>query len=365
MLLDRPVLEQIARGAAVLGTGGGGDPAIGLLIARQAAEDFGPTELVDLDDLPEDGLLLPCGGMGAPTVSIEKIDNGDEGHRLRERVEEVFGRPVVAVMSSEIGGSNALIPIAWASRMRLPVVDADGMGRAFPELPQVSMEVAGIDPCPAFLTDERGNVVVTRAVSGAWLERIHRRITIEMGGSAATSEYVMTVGQARTASVRGSMSLAARIGRTIMEATQDPVGTLVAELGAFRLATGKVVDVRRETTEGFVFGSAIVEGLREDAGRVLTIEIQNENLAVREGDSILASVPDLITLLDSETADAVPTERVRYGMRVTVIAFPCDPIWRTVKGLELAGPRAFGYDFDHVPVERLHGGPSSGGSAHG
>jgi DUF917 family protein len=354
MLLDADVLGRIAQGAAVLGTGGGGDPHIGLLMALQAAEEHGYARLVDLDELPGDGLLLPCGMMGAPTVSIEKIDNGREGERLRETVESVFGREVVAVMASEIGGSNALLPIAWASRMHLPVVDADGMGRAFPELPQVSMGLAGISPSPAFLTDERGNVVVTRAASGPWLERIHRRITIEMGGSAATCEYVLTVEEAKTATILGSVSLAERIGRTLAGATEDPVASLVEELSAVRLITGKVVDVQRNTTGGFVFGSVIVEGLREDAARLLRIEIQNENLAVLEDGRVLASVPDLITVLDSETAQAIPTERVRYGMRVTAIAFPCNPIWRTEAGIELAGPRAFGYEFDYVPVEALH-----------
>lgn len=297
---------------------------------------------------------MPCGGMGAPTVSFEKIENGDEGQRPREHVEATFGRPVVAVMASEIGGSNALTPIAWAARMGLPVVDADGMGRAFPEMQQVSMEVAGIAPTPAFLTDECGNVVVTRAVSGEWLERIERQITIEMGGSTATADYIHTVDQARTAAVVGSVSLAIRIGRAT-EGVADPIAALVAEVGAFRLIDGKITDLERRTTRGFAFATAVIEGLRADAGRTLRIEIQNENLIALEGDRVLATVPDLITVLDSDTADAVPTERLRYGQRVTPIAFPCAPVWRTPRGLQVAGPRAFGYDVDFVPVEELHG----------
>ena len=35
-------IEDIALGAAVLGTGGGGDPYIGRLMATQAIEDHGP-----------------------------------------------------------------------------------------------------------------------------------------------------------------------------------------------------------------------------------------------------------------------------------------------------------------------------------
>lgn len=353
MLLDRPVLEAIARGAAVLGAGGGGDTGTGLLIALQAIEETAAPQLVQLDDLPADGLLMPCGGMGAPTVSYEKIESGQEGGRLREHVEATFGTQVVAVMAGEIGGSNALTPIAWAARMGLPIVDADGMGRAFPQMDQCAMEVMGISPSPAFLTDERGTVVITHAASGLWLERIERQITIEMGGSAATAEYILTVEQARTATVLGTMSLAIRIGRATQDAA-DPIAALVAELGAFRLIEGKITDLERRTTKGFAFGTAVIEGVRADAGRTVRIEIQNENLIAKEGERVLASVPDLITVLDSDTGDAVPTERLRYGQRVTPIAFPCAPIWRTPRGLEVGGPSAFGYDFDYVPVEEIH-----------
>ena len=100
-------------------------------------------------------------------------------------------------------------------------------------------------------------------------------------------------------------------------------------------------------------GSVVIEGLGEDAGRLIRLELQNENLVALERGRLLASVPDLITVLDSETADAVSTERIRYGQRVVVIAFGCDPIWRTERGIAVAGPRAFGYDFDFVPVEEL------------
>ena len=96
-------------------------------------------------------------------------------------------------------------------------------------------------------------------------------------------------------------------------------------------------------------------GLGADAGRLIRLELQNENLVALERGRVLASVPDLISVLDSETADAIVTERIAYGQRVTVIAFACDPIWRTEPGIALTGPRAFGYDFDYSPVEELAG----------
>jgi DUF917 family protein len=351
-LLNSGNLPAMARGCAVLGAGGGGDPHIALLMALQAIEELGPVRLVDLDELNDDGLIMSCGEIGAPTVSLEKLQRGDEGNRLRDALERLWGRPVAALMCAEIGGGNGLVPVSWAARANLPLVDADGMGRAFPEVPQVTMELAGISPNPAVMTDERGNLVVFQAIDGHWLERMERAGAVEFGGMASSTEYCLTVAEARTATVRGSVSLAIRIGEVIASAVHDPVGTLVASLGARRLVGGKIADVERRTTKGFVRGSVLVEGLGDDKGRLLRLELQNENLLALERGEVLASVPDIITVLDSESAEAIPTERVRYGQRVTVIAFPCDPVWRTARGLEMAGPRAFGYDFDYVPLEK-------------
>jgi DUF917 family protein len=352
-LLDSQSLRALARGCAVLGAGGGGDPYLGLLQALQATEDFGPVSLVDLSELPDDSLIMPCGGIGAPTVSIEKIENGDEGNRLRDQLELLTGRRVAALMAAEIGGSNGMLPVAWAARMGLPIADADGMGRAFPEVPQVTMHLAGISPSPAVMTDERGNLAVFQTISGHWMERLERAAAVEFGGAASSTEYTLTAAQAREATVRNSVSLAIRIGEAVINARTSPVDALIAEVSGYQLITGKIMDVERRTTSGFVRGSVVIEGLGPDTGRLLRLELQNENLVALERGRVLASVPDLISILDNETAGAIATERITYGQRVTVIAFACDPVWRTSKGIDLTGPRAFGYDFDYTPVEEL------------
>jgi len=352
-LLDPDSLRALSRGCAILGAGGGGDAYVTLLQVLQATEDFGPVPLVDLDELPDDALIMPCAGIGATTVILEKFENGDEGARLREHLQFMTGRRVAAVMAIEIGGGNGLLPITWAARMGLPVVDADGIGRAFPEIPQVTMHLAGIPASPSVMTDERGNMAVFRTISGDWMERLERAAAVEFGGSASGAGFALTAAEARHATIRGSVSKAIGIGEALAGAASSPVAAVIAEMGAFQLITGKVMDVERHTTSGFVRGSVVIEGLDEDAGRLIRLELQNENLLALERGRVLASVPDLITVLDSETADAIASEVLRYGQRVTVIAFPCDPIWRTERGIAVAGPRTFGYDFDYLPVEEL------------
>jgi len=267
-----------------------------------------------------------------------------------------MGKPVAALMAGEIGGGNGLLPVSWASRLGLPLVDADGMGRAFPKVSQVTMHLAGISPCPAVMTDERGNLIILTTVSEDWVERLERAAAVELGGVASATDFPLTAGQARGATVRNSVSLAIRIGEAVMAATSAPgtaVDALVGEIGAFQLITGKILDVERRTTGGFVRGSVVVEGLGDYAGRLVSLELQNEHLVALEGGRPLASVPDLITVLDSTTAEAIQTERIAYGQRVTVIALPCDPIWRSERGLAATGPREFGYEFGYVPVEEL------------
>ena len=342
----------MARGCSVLGAGGGGDTYTSLLAARHAIERFGPVRLVDLNNLPDDALIMPCGGIGAPVVSIEKLGTGEEGRWLRDGLEQARQGRVAALMAGEIGGANGMQPINWAAHIGLPVVDADGMGRAFPEIPQVTMEIAGISASPAVLADERGNRLAITAADGAWMERIERTLSVEFGGRASGTEYSLTAAEARTATVRDSVTLAIRIGEA-MAAAEEPLDALRESVGARVLVTGKLTDVERRVTGGFVRGRVEVGGLGEHRGRTVVLEIQNENLVALDGDRVLASVPDIITVLDSESAEAIHTERLRYGQRVAVVAFPCDPIWRSARGLALAGPRSFGYDFDYVPIEEL------------
>ncbi|HLB61323.1 MAG TPA: DUF917 domain-containing protein [Actinomycetota bacterium] len=353
--LDASNLRAYARGCAILGSGGGGDVGTCLLQALQAVQDFGSVPVVGLEDLPDDALVVPCGAIGAPTVSFEKFESGEEGRVLEEVVEELTGARVAALMAGEIGGGNGLVPVMWAARAGLPLVDADGMGRAFPEMDQESFELAGVSPSPAVLTDERGNVVILKPLTGKWLERLARDVTVSFGGTSSGADHLMSAAEARRASVIGSVARALAIGRAVRDTT-DPVGALVSAAGAVPLLVGKVVDVERTTAGGFARGHATVDGTGADAGRVLGIDIQNENLVATETarGRVVASVPDLITIVDEQTADAIPTERLRYGQRVRVLALPCDPVWRTPEGLRLAGPGAFGYGHEYVPVEPPH-----------
>ena len=354
-------IEDIALGAAVLGTGGGGDPYIGKLMAVDAVSECGPVTLVDPSEVPDDALIVPTALMGAPTVAVEKIPRGDEAIGTLRAVEKRLGTKAFATMSVEAGGLNSTIPLSVAARLGIPVVDADGMGRAFPEIQMFTFHLHGITATPMAMADEKGNAILLETISDQWTERIARSITVAMGGTAIVSLYSILGRQLKEAAVPNTITLAEKLGRLLREAKlskEDPVRELLTLVRGHRLFKGKVLDVNRRTVAGFARGEAILEGIEECAGSKFTIQFQNENLVAIKDGRILVSVPDLITTLEIETGLPITTETLRYGYRVVVVGIPCDRRWRTDEGLKLVGPRYFGYDIDYVPVEHTmgHGG---------
>jgi DUF917 family protein len=246
------------------------------------------------------------------------------------------------------------MPFTVASRLGIPLVDADGMGRAFPELQMVTPTMYGVAATPMAIADEKGNSAIIMAPTNRWTETIARTITIDMGSTALIALYAMTGRQLKEAMIAGTLTKAEEIGRTIRAAHaahRDPIAAVAGVTGGFEVFRGKVVDVQRRTERGFARGEALFQGTGADEGSGLTIQFQNENLvAIRDG-GILVSVPDLITVLDAETGEPITTEGLRYGFRVVVLGIPCHPKWRTPAGLALVGPRYFGYDVDYLPVE--------------
>lgn len=351
-------IDEIALGAAVLGTGGGGDPHIGALMAKRLIRLHGPVRVIGVNDLADDDIVPPVGAIGSPSVVIERPMADDELTRALAVLEEHTGRRPTVVMPIEVGGGNSMVPIAAAAVSGLPILDGDAMGRAFPENQMVTFHLAGYEPGPVVMVDHLGNDVVIHAIGGARSERIARAVTVEMGGSATAIDYVHTGAVVRECAIPGTLSLARHIGRILLDRDADPshctpADRLCEALGAFRLFDGKVADLQREVRGGFTRGVAHLAGLGADKGGTLRLDFQNEMLLARVDDRPVAVTPDLIAVLDLVTGRPITTETLRYGARVTVIGLPAHSWWRTERGLETAGPAYFGYDVPWAPVEEL------------
>src|SRR5438552_3647879 len=253
-LLDLEALDEIALGATVLGTGGGGDPTLGKLMAQQAVARHGPIQLLPLDEVPDEEWIIPTAMMGAPTVLVEKIPSGTEVLDAFRMLERRLHCRAVATLSIEAGGVNSMIPMVVAASLGLPIVDADGMGRAFPEIQMVTPTLHGVSATPMALADEKGNTALITTVDNRWTERLARSITVDMGATAMIALFVLSGQQLKESMVPGTIGLAQELGRLIREtrmAHGDPVNAILQRLRGYRVFEGKVADVQRRTEAGF------------------------------------------------------------------------------------------------------------------
>lgn len=354
-------LGDLVRGAALLGTGGGGDPAIGHTLVAEALRERGTITVIDPDELSDDDFVIPTALMGAPSVLVERLPRGNEPVEALRALESHTGHTATATMPIESGGINSTIPLFVAAQLGIPVVDADGMGRAFPELQMETFAVYGINGSPLAIADEHGHTaVVNTAANNKKMESWARALTIKMGGVGYIAEYGMNGAAVRRTAIPRTLSLALRLGRTIREAREqhrDPVEALSNVLSETLyhhgevIFTGKIVDVERTTVEGFTRGTARIAGFDDDAD--CAIDFQNEYLVARIGDRTRVLVPDLITILHLETGEPITAETLRYGQRVRVFAISTPEMMRTPAALETFGPSAFGLTEKFVPFEQL------------
>jgi uncharacterized protein len=352
--IEQGELQLLATGAWILGTGGGGSPYASFLGVKGYYEAGGKIALLDPVQLEDEDLVAVVSTMGAPLVFQERMTDPDFALKPLRAMEQHLGRRFRAVMAVEIGGCNAFQPLLVAAASGLPVVDADAMGRAFPEAQMQSFAIADLAMCPHAVADIRDNaVVITNAASWRWLERTRRKICTEFGSVATTCQAPRTGAEIKRYGILGTVSHAIELGREVQRARaahEDPVAALLRATRGVSLFRGKIADVQRETTEGFLRGMTRIAGIDADAGSRFDIAFQNEfSVGWRDG-SVAVTTPDLICVLDTDTGEAIGTETLRYGQRVTVVAMPSPPIHRTPKGLEHVGPHAFGHAIDFVSV---------------
>ncbi|MEO1029464.1 MAG: DUF917 domain-containing protein [Pseudomonadota bacterium] len=355
-------VEDLVLGSVFLATGGGGDPYLPELIAKQALTQNGPATLIDPDSLDDDAFVVTIGSVGAPTCSLELLPSIDEASETLAAYEAHIGRKVDAIASFEIGGANSLIPLVAAAGRDLPVINGDGMGRALPEAQMMSFSIEGIKATPSLARDYLGNISTFVTGDTTTYERHIRAYTAAAGGMVTAVENPMSGADLKRSIIPRTFSFARALGQTIREnrgIAEDLLAPLKSVFegsiyGEIRLIhMGKVTDKSTRIIGGYDIGEAQIASF-DPSGQSLTLSIKNEYLLARsDSGEVLASVPDLITLVDYETSQPINAERLRYGQRVAVFAMGCPALYRTPAALEVVAPRCFGFDVDYVPLEQL------------
>ncbi|EEP81166.1 predicted protein [Uncinocarpus reesii 1704] len=369
-------LQWLADGCYVLGCAGGGSPFGEYIRLRDQIRQGHIIRVIDVSSLGKDDLIYWGGHMGSPAVSVERLAHNETEQAFLELMEYLKHDSIDAVMGLEIGGANGLQPLALGSTKNhnCPVIDADWMGRAYPTYWQTTMcvyESKQLVPC-AIASGDGKTIIMTKTTDDEIVDRALRASCAEMGSRVGMAAKPTTTDRVRNYGVINTVSLAWRIGRCIARAHANNTLTTVAEQmideiggpsAAKVLFRGKIIAVERRLFKGHSYGEITIQQTQQSeeeesagprapavaVGGVIKIPFKNENIYVKHisesgEEKYIAMVPDLISVLDTQSGKALGVPEFRYGLMVTVLGIACSPRWTdTPRGLEYGGPGAFGY----------------------
>ena len=366
-------LQFLATGMYVLGCAGGGNPESTRIMLQDQLRAGHRMRVVSADSLADHSNIYWGGHMGSPAVSVERLASSETVEAVKVLMEYLQHDQFDAVMGLEVGGANGLEPFLLGSSKYFdrPVIDADWMGRAYPTYWQTTLAAhkpGELVPC-AIDSGDGNSIIMTRASTDEIVDRALRGSCSEMGSRVGMAARPTTGSRVKEYGVINSCSLAWRIGRciaiaqatntvsTVAEAIVSEVGGLEAGKILFR---GKITSVERRLHKGHSYGEVAITGTASERpemeamveGGTLKIPFKNENvMAEHDRDGVIASVPDLIAVLDAGTGRALGVPEYRYGVQVVVLGIACSQRWlESELGLKIGGPSAFGFDFEYKPL---------------
>lgn len=217
---------------------------------------------------------------------------------------------------------------------------------------------------------------MTKAPNDEIVDRALRASCSEMGSRVGMAAKPTTTWRVRKYSIQNTLSLAWRIGRAVALArTTNTLSSVASQIvdavggpsTAKVLFSGKIVAVERRLWKGHSYGTIrIAQTAAQEVesataalavGGTLEIPFKNENIYAKHvaadgTETFLATVPDLIAVIDAQSGRALGVPEFRYGVVVHVLGITCSPRWtETEAGLAIGGPAAFGYkDVEYVPL---------------
>lgn len=363
-------VEPLLEGLAILGTGGGGNPAWGRMILENDLARGRSWNIVPLEQVPDDWTIV-CGGMMGSVKAIESIgfDKVVEGwendfplQRVTRYMEQLLGRRIDAIVPFEAGGLNSPVVLTLAARMGIAAIDGDALGRSAPETQMTSWYGHGVEVTPMPLADSYGNiVVVSKAVEPTYVDEIGRVVVTKGGYLGANNHHPMTGIQLKQTTVPGTFSRALALGYAVRSARaggRDPANAVVDSLGARHILTGRIESLSEEDRMGFYFTTVTLTGLGTDSGHSAQLTIKNEAMLCALDGRMVTIFPDPIYLLEAQTGRGLMSVELSAGMGVTLLAAPAHPRLRaaamTDAGRKAMSPARFGHpDVRYQPMEEL------------
>lgn len=334
--LQRGDLSPLCRGFSLLGSGGGGTTTMLELMLTDA--DW-PLTVHPVDGLDPATPCVAAAFAGSTYLLTERIPGADPFGELIDAAERWTGVRAGAVCPLEGAGLNGLTPLTIAGR--LPVVDADFMGRALPRLDQLSLFVDRVPGTVTVCGSGAGGVVLIETDRAADVESLVRGAIVQAGGAAAVLVAGFTVGDLIEHAVLGGYERALALGAAFDAAAGAPLDELATLLGGRMLGTGRIAAVEAAPSDAY---SSAVEVTADD-GALLRLVARSEVLAVLRDGALEASSPEIIVTIDSISRDILQVDGLTIARHVALLALPAPEWWTSSPDrLRQVTPSAFGID---------------------
>jgi hypothetical protein len=356
-------LNDIIMGAAFLGSGGGGSPKDGLrLLDELKSLNKAEVTMLKCQEMADDEWAVMVAEIGSPKVfaEAESFPETVTAFELMQKIVAQSGQHLKYLMAGEIGGFNTMVPLYVAALKGVPFVDADGQGRAVPELPTSLYAIGDIPAHPLTMAGHNGDAVVVYLhdpLDSHAAENIARYVSTAYGQRAAFCTWVVSREMIVDKLVPDSVTLCLTIGQAFREATgvQELSQTLAEKVGVKELFWGTISNIELKSERGFDFGVTTIQGTDAYAGKSVAISFQNENILMRdETGKVTGTVPDLIMMVHLDPLEPLTNADTEVGQEVAVFGATASPNW-------FKSPMGFGcwkhvldrldYTGDYVPVK--------------
>jgi len=358
-LITKEDIPYISTGAKFLSCGGGGETrSVECLLLSIMNEDDGIVVKSSVEMSNE--WIVPVAVAGSTVLMNEDIPSGQEISKALKLYESASGRKTGALISMEIGGVNALIPLLAALECNLPVIDGDGMGRAFPEVEMTSFYHSEISAVPLVAVSKEHSLVVT---STKKLIDTFKDFTFQDYGYCHFACFGANGHHMKAAMIPGTLKLTRDIGKVLAQkasiwdkAKNIRHAFLNSVYGEMEIVfTGKIRSIRRWFVNKMLVGSATLTGQLQYHKKQADLYFQNEFLAFAIPEETACTTPDLIILLNYETGLPLSVSEIREGMLVMILAIKAPSLFHTKEMIDQTGPEPF-----RIPESFCHSTDANG-----
>jgi DUF917 family protein len=339
--LQKDEIIDVIWGATLYGGGGGGSMKNGMDLLNKYEKDH-PGKPIKIDmigntEMAPGSYAAVTAGMGAPTA-IKDVDFSKYATNAYNALKDMAAKmddpkKLAYSMAVELGGFNTFVPMLISLVNNLPFIDSDGAGRAVPALDTLLLHINGMDTSPLAMAngnDDRVSIILNDPRDAHLAEDIGRNICVAFNMMSGLAGWMISSAEINDLPAQ-SISKCQIAGKHLRAhaGKGDDLFEYLRKNGIECKSLGRdlacvVEKAETKQANGFDYGVVTIKAGSSDT---ITIYFQNENLLLKLNEKPVMTVPDIISIVNSDTGEPLTNADIKEGMKVFVGLMKVDQKW--------------------------------------